>query len=277
MVGHGDVLHIEPVDIKASPRWLALRLLPWRSPSSKQDVSTRGDVGLLGSGALQRRVGGVAIWSSPLRVHGFSIRRSIKRISVPLLALIQFGTGVQTMRLFSIVIQAGSNHKKLMPLQIIERYLKAAERHIAIGEVCIARQRAVIARLERHEGHKDLLREATRLLAQFLQIQILHLADRDRLICELNRCETDRRIAEGRFRIAQQQKMIFRLESHKEDSRAEKNQLALLEGTQAALRAHRDRLDVMGAEDAQEMGRVHAALLSLLRASMADTAGSPHT
>lgn len=71
--------------------------------------------------------------------------------------------------------------------------------------------------------------------------------------------------------------MISRLEGHQEDSLGAKSQLALLEGTQAALLAHRDRLNVMGAEDTEEIGRVHAALLSLLRASMANTAAPPHT
>ncbi len=155
--------------------------------------------------------------------------------------------------------------------EIIERYLKAAERHIAVGEICIARQRAVIARLECNQRHEELLREATRLLAQFLKIQTLHLADRDRLICELNGAATGRQIAQGQLRIAQQHKMISRLESREEDSESAKDQLAILEGTQTALLAHCDRLDEMGAEAAEEMGRVHAALLSLLRINMTDS------
>ncbi len=73
-----------------------------------------------------------------------------------------------------------------MPPETIERYLKASERRIAIGRICIARQRAIIARLEGCERDGELRREATRLLGQFLKIQTLHLADRDRLICELS-------------------------------------------------------------------------------------------
>ncbi len=157
-----------------------------------------------------------------------------------------------------------------MPPEIIHRYLQAAQRHISVGEICIARQRAVIARLECHEGHhEELLREAGRLLAQFLKIQTLHLADRDRLICELNREATEWRIAQGQFRIAQQREMISRLERREEDSQSAKDQLALLEGTQTALLAHRGRLEEMGAEGAEEMGRMQAALLSLLRTRMA--------
>ncbi len=157
-----------------------------------------------------------------------------------------------------------------MPPEIIQRYLQAAERHSATGELCIARQRALIARLECHEGHEELLREAGRLLAQFLKIQTLHLADRDRLICELDREATHWRIAQGQSRIAQQREMIARLESSQEDSQSAKDQLALLEGTQTALLAHRDRLDEIGAEGAAEMCGLQAALLSLLRTSMAD-------
>ncbi len=164
-----------------------------------------------------------------------------------------------------------------MPLEGLERHLKAAERHIAVGEICIARQRAVIALLECHDGHEDLLREATRLLAQFLKIQTMHLADRDRLICELTRAAADRRIAEGQFRIAQQRKMISRLEGPEEDIQTARDQLALLEGTQAVMLAHRTRLDEMGTESAEEMGRMLTALLSLLRTSMADTGAPPNT
>ncbi len=157
-----------------------------------------------------------------------------------------------------------------MRQEIVERHLKAAERHIAIGAACVARQRVVIARLERSDSHKALLREAVRLLAQLLNIQALHLADRDRLICELSRAGTDRRIAQGQFRIAQQREMISRLESRREDSQSAKDQLALLEGTQVALLAHHDRLNEIGA-DADEMCGMQVALLSMLRTGTADT------
>ncbi len=155
--------------------------------------------------------------------------------------------------------------------ETIERHLKAAEKHISIGAACIARQRAIIARLEGHERHEDHLREAIRLLAQFLEVQALHLADRDRLISELSRAVTARRIAQGQFCIAQQREMISRLETRAEDSQSARDQLALLEGTQAALLAHRGRLDEMGAEDAEDMGRIEAALLTTLRTGIAHT------
>lgn len=158
-----------------------------------------------------------------------------------------------------------------MPGENVESHLKTAERHVVIGATCIARQKAVIAQLEREERHKDLLREAIRLLAEFMKIQAMHLADRDRLISALGRTTTDQRITEGKFRIAQQRKMISQLESRGDDSQSTKDQLALLEGMQAALIAHCDRLDQMGAEEAEDMGRMQAALLSLLRTGMADT------
>ncbi len=105
-----------------------------------------------------------------------------------------------------------------------------------------------------------------------MKIQTLHLADRDRLICEFNREATNWQIAKGQSRIVQQREMISHLESREEDSQRAKEELAFLEGTQAALLAHRDRLDEMGAEDAEEMCGIRAALLSLLRASMAGSA-----
>jgi hypothetical protein len=160
---------------------------------------------------------------------------------------------------------------RLMPPGNVERHLKAAARHIVIGETCIARQRAVIARLEGYARHEELRREAFRLLAQFLKIQALHLADRDRLICKLDRTATDRRIAEGQFHISHRRSVISSLESLGQDSQNAKDRLALLEGAQAVLLAHRDRLEEMGAENAEEMGATRAALLLTLRIGMADT------
>jgi hypothetical protein len=155
--------------------------------------------------------------------------------------------------------------------EIVERHLRAAERHIVTGESCIARQRALIARLECKERQEGLLRAAVILLAQFLKIQAMHLSDRDRSISELNRKTTDRRITQGLFRIAQQRKMISRLESRGEDSQGARDHLALLEGMQAGLLTHRDRFNEMGEPDAKDMGRMQAALLSLLRTSMTNT------
>jgi CheY-like chemotaxis protein len=164
-----------------------------------------------------------------------------------------------------------------MPPAIVERHLKAAERHIVIGERCIARQRGVVSRLENDARHEELRREAFGLLAQFLKIQALHLADRDQLICKLDRGTTDRRIGKGQFRIANRRNIISSLENLGRDSQRAKNRLALLEGTQATLLAHRDRLDEMGAEDAEEMGWTQAAMLLTLRIGMAARAAQLDT
>ncbi len=162
--------------------------------------------------------------------------------------------------------------------EVVERHLQAAERHITVGETCIARQRTVIAQLERNGRHEDLLREAIKLLAQFLKIQAFHLADRDRLISELSRAMTDRRIAHGQFRIAQQREMISRLETRGEDSQTSKDQMALLEGTQAALLAHRDSRDEIGEEEhAEDVGRMQGAPLSTLWTAIADTSAQLNT
>jgi hypothetical protein len=64
---------------------------------------------------------------------------------------------------------------------ILER-LSVARRHVWRGQQNIARQQKVVAELERDE-HVSL--DAKRLLAQFEEIQELHIADRDRLEIEL--------------------------------------------------------------------------------------------
>jgi hypothetical protein len=60
---------------------------------------------------------------------------------------------------------------------LLERF-SAVLRHVAIGETNIARQREIVARLERG-GHNSL--EARSLLASFEEIQDMHIAHRDRL------------------------------------------------------------------------------------------------
>lgn len=60
--------------------------------------------------------------------------------------------------------------------------LTQAERHVAQGERLIERQRRVIAEFQRNGGDA---REATRVLHQLVELQDLHIADRDRLRKEL--------------------------------------------------------------------------------------------
>jgi len=61
------------------------------------------------------------------------------------------------------------------------QHLAQAERHIASGQQHIERQRQIIGKLR--DG-RDLA-TAKHLLAQFEEVQLLHIKDRDRLRKEL--------------------------------------------------------------------------------------------
>ena len=65
-----------------------------------------------------------------------------------------------------------------MNRELLERSLAQAERHVIQGERHVARQRDLVARLER-DGHDTS--QAIQLLRQFQELQALHIADRDRL------------------------------------------------------------------------------------------------
>ena len=65
---------------------------------------------------------------------------------------------------------------------MLERHLALAEQHVAQGEEHIARQREIIAKLESGAHATD---KARTLLDQFLDVQALHVAHRDRLQEEL--------------------------------------------------------------------------------------------
>ena len=60
--------------------------------------------------------------------------------------------------------------------------LALAEEHVALGAKNVARQREIIAELER-DGHDAT--QAWELLAQLEQLQAMHVADRERLLGEL--------------------------------------------------------------------------------------------
>jgi hypothetical protein len=64
----------------------------------------------------------------------------------------------------------------------LEEHLALAAAHVAAGERLVARQRELVAQLER-DGHDTL--EATKVLNQLEQLQALYIADRDRLRKEL--------------------------------------------------------------------------------------------
>jgi hypothetical protein len=67
----------------------------------------------------------------------------------------------------------------------VERHLRNALQHVAVGERLIDRQRAVLVTLEEHGRPTQVARK---LLAQFEDVQAMHVADRDRLVHELARC-----------------------------------------------------------------------------------------
>jgi hypothetical protein len=66
----------------------------------------------------------------------------------------------------------------------LEQHLAMAERHATQGEQHILRQREIVAKLEA-DNNAALLIQARALLAQFEDLQTLHVADRDRLRKEL--------------------------------------------------------------------------------------------
>ncbi len=66
--------------------------------------------------------------------------------------------------------------------ELLEKHLALAEEHIAKGTRFVARQRELVEELER-DGHDT--RQARHTLAQFEQLQALHIAEWDRLRREL--------------------------------------------------------------------------------------------
>jgi hypothetical protein len=73
-----------------------------------------------------------------------------------------------------------------MDRQMITDDLALAEQHVADGERIVERQRALIRHLS-HEGHDTAKAEV--LLAQFIETQRAHIADRDWLQRELAECD----------------------------------------------------------------------------------------
>ena len=66
------------------------------------------------------------------------------------------------------------HHVKVLPMEVPEESLREmASRHVHEGEEHIAKQKALIAELER-DGHLELLPAARELLKQFEESQALH-------------------------------------------------------------------------------------------------------
>ena len=70
--------------------------------------------------------------------------------------------------------------------ETVEKALQQAVRHVAEGQRVIDHQRATLRHLESH-GHRT--RAARKLLAQFEEVQAMHIVHCDRLISELARCK----------------------------------------------------------------------------------------
>jgi len=69
----------------------------------------------------------------------------------------------------------------------LEQRLAAAEQHVARGLEYICHQKEIIAQLERDPppNHGPDLEQARAILETFLQTQVLHVEERDRLRAEL--------------------------------------------------------------------------------------------
>lgn len=67
---------------------------------------------------------------------------------------------------------------------MIEAHLAQAEEHIALGEKHIARQRGIVAEMER-DNHDAVAASARDLLRQFQELQVEHNSHRDRLLKKL--------------------------------------------------------------------------------------------
>jgi len=70
----------------------------------------------------------------------------------------------------------------VMDKAMMQDHLEQARRHVADGDKHVARQRKLVAKLDR-DGHDSS--EARRLLQQFEELQRLHIGDRDRLVKKL--------------------------------------------------------------------------------------------
>ena len=71
-----------------------------------------------------------------------------------------------------------------MERAMILDHLALAERHVREGEQHVSKQRALVGELKR-DGHDTAT--AIRLLKEFEEVQAMHVADRDRLLAELDR------------------------------------------------------------------------------------------
>ena len=65
---------------------------------------------------------------------------------------------------------------------MLRRHLAEAKAHVEMGSKTLARQRELIAELER-DGHDST--QARAMLKQFEEVQAMHITDRERILREL--------------------------------------------------------------------------------------------
>jgi hypothetical protein len=86
--------------------------------------------------------------------------------------------------------QPDFSHPKRVDLNVADRapyeHLAMAQKHIAMDERNIARQRELV---KKFEPYGPVSKQAKALLAQFKALHAMHIADRDRLIQELSDSE----------------------------------------------------------------------------------------
>ncbi|ARO33764.1 hypothetical protein NXC14_PC00225 (plasmid) [Rhizobium sp. NXC14] len=78
-----------------------------------------------------------------------------------------------------------------MDRTIVKKHLEQALEHVALGELHVARQRELIAELTNRGAD---VREAIRLLTNFEESQVMHVAHLERLKAELLECEEKRQV-----------------------------------------------------------------------------------
>lgn len=67
----------------------------------------------------------------------------------------------------------------------VERHLRKAQQHVALGRKLVDKQHAVLLALQADDHATDVAKE---LLAKLEEIQSMHIADRARLLDELAQC-----------------------------------------------------------------------------------------
>lgn len=93
-----------------------------------------------------------------------------------------------------LAVQAEIKHASPSTLQSIRRqammdHLLQVEHHVMQGERHVERQREIVAKLEQIDPEEAA--RALELLAQFEQMQAMHIADRERLRHELGKAGTN--------------------------------------------------------------------------------------